>query len=250
MSTSRSQDPERAPAGRDGRRSGPLWPARVLFVLAAVAGVSAALFALITWQVVVNGPLLGADRAASRALLHPDRGSALLADLGDVRVAVPVLLAVGGWAARRARSAGNRWWWAAPCAAVLLMALLPALIIPLKTWTARHGTAVMPPGAGYYPSGHTATAAMGYGAAALVLLPWLRTALARGVLVGLCAALVLGTSYGLVRRGYHWPLDVVASWCLAVVLLSALWLLISGLPPRGPRPRPPRASPAPAATDR
>ncbi|MFF9126214.1 phosphatase PAP2 family protein [Streptomyces sp. NPDC014889] len=240
MSTSRSQGPERA---RDGRR-------RVCFALTGVAGFSAVLFALITWQVVVNGPLLGADRAVSRALLHPDRGSALLADLGDVRVAVPVLLAGGAYAAWRARSAGGGRWWAAPCAAVLPMALLPALIVPFKTWTARHGTAVMPPGSGYYPSGHTATAAVGYGAAALVLLPWLRTALARGVLVGVCAALVLGTSYGLVRRGYHWPLDVVASWCLAAVLLSALWLLISGLPRRGPRPRPPRASPVPAAPDR
>jgi undecaprenyl-diphosphatase len=84
----------------------------------------------------------------------------------------------------------------------------------------------VPPGTGYYPSGHTATAVVAYGCATLLLRPWLRTALARRALITLCAALVLGASYGLVRRGYHWPLDVAASWCLCAVLLSALWLFV------------------------
>ncbi|MER5897828.1 phosphoesterase, partial [Streptomyces sp. NPDC001876] len=30
------------------------------------------------------------------------------------------------------------------------------------------------------------------------------------------------TSIGLVLRGYHWPLDVFASWCLSAVLLLVL----------------------------
>ncbi|MFJ1656178.1 phosphatase PAP2 family protein [Streptomyces sp. NPDC088337] len=250
MSTSRNQDLERAPARRDARRSGPEQPGRVLFVLVVLVGFSAAVFALTTWQVVAHGPLLRTDRAVSRVLLHPDRVSALLADLGNAQVAVPVLVAVGGYSAWRGRAAGAGRWWLVPLAAAVPMALLPALVVPLKAWTARPGTAVMPPGTGYFPSGHAATAAVAYGAAALVLLTWLRTAAARRTVVALFAALVSGASFGLVRRGYHWPLDVVASWCLAVVLLSALWLLISGLPPRGPRPRPPRASPAPAAPDR
>ena len=43
-------------------------------------------------------------------------------------------------------------------------------------------------------------------------------------------------SYGLVRRGYHWPLDVVASWCLCAVLLSSLWLFLRRpTPPERPR---------------
>ncbi|MGW4273213.1 phosphatase PAP2 family protein, partial [Streptomyces seoulensis] len=87
----------------------------------------------------------------------------------------------------------------------------------------------VPPGTGYYPSGHTATAAVAYGGAVLVLLPWLRSALARRVAVGVCAALVLAVSYGLVRRGYHWPLDVAASWCLCAVLLTCLGLVLRRL---------------------
>ncbi len=169
------------------------------------------------------------DRGLSRVLLHPDRGSELLADLGNVQVAVPVLVVVLGYVAWQGRTTGRDRWWLGPLGAAGLMVLVPVFVVPLKEWTARHGTAAVPPGTGYFPSGHTATAAVAYGAATLVLLPWLRTATTRRALVSVCAALVLGASYGLVRRGYHWPLDVVASWCLSAVLLSALWLLLSGL---------------------
>ncbi|MFB7075717.1 phosphatase PAP2 family protein, partial [Streptomyces sp. NPDC056290] len=55
----------------------------------------------------------------------------------------------------------------------------------------------------------------------------LRSPAVRRGLVVLCGVLVLAASYGLVRRGYHWPLDVVASWCLGAVLLTGLWLLVS-----------------------
>lgn len=109
------------------------------------------------------------------------------------------------------------------------MALVPALVVPLKELTDRSGTPVVPPGTGYYPSGHTATAAIAYGAATLLVLPWLRTTRARRALVALYALLVLGVSFGLVRRGWHWPLDVVGSWCLCTVLLLGFWLFLAGL---------------------
>ncbi|MGV9252253.1 phosphatase PAP2 family protein [Streptomyces sp. NPDC003697] len=203
----------------------------------------AVLFALITWQVVAHGPLLRVDERLSRFLVHPDRPSELLADLGNAQVAVPVLALVLGHTARRGRAAGVHRWWLPPAAAAALMALVPVLVVPLKEWTARHGTAVMPPGVGYYPSGHTATAAVAYGSAALLLLPWLRRAAARRLLVAVFAVLVLGVGFGLVRRGYHWPLDVVASWCLCAVLLTALRLLLGG------GARRPSAGPPPSRTD-
>ncbi|CCK27131.1 integral membrane protein [Streptomyces davaonensis JCM 4913] len=182
---------------------------------------------------MADGPLVRVDERLSRALVHPDRVSELLSDLGNVQVALPVMLAGLAYAAWRSRRAGtDRWWWP-PTAAALLMALVPALVVPVKVLTDRPGTPVVPPATGYFPSGHTATAVIAYGAAARLLLPWLRSTLARRVCGAVCAALVLGVSYGLVRRGYHWPLDVVASWCLGAVLLTC-FVLVAG---RGRQPK-------------
>lgn len=191
------------------------------------AAVPALLFTLITWQVLTGGPLLDMDARLSRALLHPsDTFAAFLADLGNVEVAVPVLalaLCCAGW---RGRTGGLDRWWLPPVAAAVLMALVPAFVVPLKDWTARAGTRAMPPGIGYYPSGHATTSAVAYGAATLLLIPWLRTARARYLLAAGYVTVVAGVGYGLVRRGYHWPLDVVAGWCLSAMLLSGLWLLV------------------------
>ncbi|MFE9451067.1 phosphatase PAP2 family protein [Streptomyces sp. NPDC006739] len=237
-------------SGPDGRPgTTPPVPGRpTSFLLFLLLGLPALLFALITWQVLAAGPLLRLDERLSGALVHPDRPSELLSDLGNVQVAVPVLVLALGWTAWRARAAGTARWWLPSAAGAALMALVPAVVVPLKDWTARPGTPAVPPGTGYFPSGHTTTAAIAYGTATVLLLPRLRSARARRALVAGCLALVLGVSFGLVRRGYHWPLDVVASWCLCTVPLSALALILSRHRPAAPPP--PRASPAPAAPDR
>ncbi|WP_246101716.1 phosphatase PAP2 family protein [Streptomyces cyaneus] len=215
------------PSDPDGRLgTTPPVPGRPtsLFLL---LGLPALLFALLTWQVVADGPLLRVDERVSRALVDPDRFSELLADLGNVQVAVPVLAVVLVHTAWRSRRTGTDRWWLPTTAAAVVMALVPALIVPLKELTDRPGTPAVPPATGYYPSGHTATAAIAYGAATLLLLPWLRSAYARRELVIACAVVNAAVGFGLVRRGYHWPLDVVASWCLCTVLLSSLWLFLS-----------------------
>ncbi|MFI5796437.1 phosphatase PAP2 family protein [Streptomyces sp. NPDC051677] len=217
----------------------------------ALLGLPALLFVLITWQVAADGPLLRLDERLSRALVHPDRASELLSDLGGVPVAVPALLLVAGYAAWRGRAAGGARWWAPSAAAVGLIVLAPLIIVPLKEWTDRPGTPAVPPATGYYPSGHTATAAIAYGSAVMILLPWLRTALARRAAVVTGALLVLAVSFGLVRRGYHWPLDVVASWCLCAVLLGALRLFLARNPVREQgRPCQTGAPPPPTRTTR
>ncbi|MFG3657834.1 phosphatase PAP2 family protein [Streptomyces sp. NPDC047706] len=187
----------------------------------------ALLFLLITWQVVTDGPLVRLDERLSGALVRPDRLCELLADLGNVQVAVPVLLLVAGYTAGRARETGAARWWLPGTAAVALMTLVPALVVPLKELTDRPGTPVVPPATGYYPSGHTATAAIAYGCAVLLLLPRMNGSCVRRALLAVCLALNLGVGYGLVRRGYHWPLDVVASWCLSAVLLACYVRLLS-----------------------
>ncbi|MGA4966236.1 phosphatase PAP2 family protein [Streptomyces pseudogriseolus] len=183
------------------------------------------LFLLITWQVLADGPLLDLDARLSDALVRPDRASELLSDLGNVQVALPVLavaLAVAAW---RLRATGVDRWWLPPAAGAAAMVLVPVLVVPLKAWTDRPGTPAVPPATGYYPSGHTATAVVAYGAATLLLLPLLGSPAVRRALVALCALLILGVSYGLVRRGYHWPLDVAGSWCLGAALLVGLALV-------------------------
>ncbi|MFD3438297.1 phosphatase PAP2 family protein [Streptomyces sp. NPDC058685] len=178
-----------------------LWPA----VLCAV------LFSLITWQVAAGGPLRSLDeRVELRIAGHGPRPlTEALADLGSVAVALPVLAAALAYALWRDRRAASR----DALAAVLTMAAVPALVVPIKALIDRQGP--LTDAGGYYPSGHTATAMVAYGTAALLLAPYLR--LRRSMPVAL--VLTLATGIGLVLRGYHWPLDVIGSWCLCGMLL-------------------------------
>ncbi|MEV7102278.1 phosphatase PAP2 family protein [Streptomyces atroolivaceus] len=167
---------------------------------------------MLTWQVLADGPLLDPDERLGLELAG--RGPAplteLFADLGNMQVAVPVLACavLVAWF-RRARRAALY--------AVLTMAAVPALVVPLKLWTDRQGP--LTEATGYYPSGHTTTAMVAYGAAALLLSPHLKRSWVTPVAAVLLTA---ATSVGLVLRGYHWPLDVVAAWCVGGVLLLAL----------------------------
>ncbi|KOG38881.1 phosphatase PAP2 family protein [Streptomyces decoyicus] len=153
-------------------------------------------------------------------------------------------------------------WWLPLLAAGFALAAVPALVVPLKLWLARPGPPQMGGGAhdGFYPSGHGATAAVAYGVAALLLtrgrsrsrmqmrvqmrlsmvmridsdsdsdsdsdVNARRGAPAAAVALPLAVALLnVGVGIGLARRGYHWPLDVLGSWCLAGVLL-AVWCAV------------------------
>ncbi|MFJ5805370.1 phosphatase PAP2 family protein [Streptomyces sp. NPDC093093] len=167
------------------------------------------LFALVTWQVLASGPLLVPDEEFSRAVVRtiPDAVTERLSDLGNIPVALPVLVLAMAYAARRGRRR-------AALAAGLAMIAVPALVVPLKEWTARPGP-LEPWAAGYFPSGHTATSLVAYVGAALLIAPYTR----RPWPVPLALALAALTAVGLVLRGFHWPLDVVASVLMCTPLL-------------------------------
>ncbi|MFE9041390.1 phosphatase PAP2 family protein [Streptomyces sp. NPDC007818] len=159
-----------------------------------------------TWQVLVHGPLTRLDERVSAAVVDsvPRRLSELASDLGNLTVALPVLAAAMAYAVWHGRRTDALY-------AGLAMAAVPLLVIPLKEWTARPGP-LEPWAEGYYPSGHTATAMVAYvGAAYLV----------SHRLVPAAAVLTAVTGTGLVLRGYHWPLDVLASLCLGFLILGA-----------------------------
>lgn len=181
------------------------------------------LFALVTWQIAVDGPLRALDERWSRAVAGrgPEPFTELLADLGNVPVALPVLIAAAGYSVWRG---GTTVRYAAPRAA-LAIAAVPALVIPLKALLDRPGP--LTDATGYYPSGHAATAVVAFGAAALLLRPALPDR-ARGWAMPAAGVLTLAAGIGLVLRGYHWPLDVIGSWCLFGALLP---LVFRGPPP-------------------
>ncbi|MEF9885714.1 phosphatase PAP2 family protein [Streptomyces sp. P9-A4] len=184
------------PLGRPGTT--PPVPGRPALFSALVA------LAVVTWQVLVHGPLARLDERVSRAVVDsvPRPLSELASDLGNMTVALPVLACAMAYAVWRGRRL-------AALHAGLAMAAVPLLVIPLKEWTARPGP-LEPWAAGYYPSGHTATAAVAYFGAAFLV---------SNRLIPVAAALTAVTATGLILRGFHWPLDVLASLALCVPLL-------------------------------
>lgn len=198
------------PGGRPGTIPPvPGRPATSLAPFGALCAFCALLFALITWQVLVSGPLLVPDEEFSRAVVRavPDPVTERLSDLGNIPVALPVLALAMAYAAWRGRRL-------AALTAGLAMVTVPALIVPLKEWTARPGP-LEPWAAGYFPSGHTATSLVAYVGAALLIAPYTR----RPWPVPLALALAALTAAGLILRGFHWPLDVVASVLMCTPLL-------------------------------
>ncbi|MFZ3560153.1 phosphatase PAP2 family protein [Streptomyces sp. BH055] len=128
-------------------------------------------------------------------------------------VALPVLAATLAYVTWRART------WLPVIVAAVTMSLVPTLVAPLQSLIDRPGPPPMAPATGFYPSGHAATAAVAYGLCVLLLRS---RRLAHG-----CVLLNAAVGLGLVRQGYHWPADVVGSWCLAVLLLSAAAYAVS-----------------------
>ncbi|WUH90620.1 phosphatase PAP2 family protein [Streptomyces sp. NBC_00433] len=188
---------------------------------------------MLTRQVSDGGPLVDRDwsvlgwfqraSAAHPALRDPAQ---VLSDVGNVQVAVPLLLAAVVFAALRGRAARRPLWWLPPLTAALAMAVLPLVVGGVKSAVARPAPGKVHLGpngyAGFFPSGHTATSAVAIGAAALLVLPFVRWAAVRAVLAAAAVLLAAAVGAALVWHGYHWPLDVLASWCLAGALLSVV----------------------------
>jgi membrane-associated phospholipid phosphatase len=195
------------------------------------------ILALLTVNVLANGPLVRVDERIRRAVQarahsagwlwvdgHRHAPAELLVQFGDNQVALPLLALAALIVAIRYRSLRPL------LAAVIGVTLLLGTVVPLKILIARAGPGLPPiaPGAmGAFPSGHSATSSVCLGLAMLLLardLPgWVRWPALTGT-----AALCFLVGAALIWLGYHWFTDVVAGWALAALIVMAA-LRITGL---------------------
>jgi undecaprenyl-diphosphatase len=187
--------------------------------LALLAG-----FALLLGQVLSHGPVTGLDIhvrdrlqgwANSPTLTWLGPIGRALADLGNLQWAGATLLVALMAATWRARS---------PRPALIALAAVAWLttVILLKLWIGRPG-----PGAlawhhelGFFPSGHTSTASLGYGTAAILLGTWGKRS--RRLAGAVAGTLVGVTILGLLWSDYHWLSDVLGALCWSGAALLGL----------------------------
>lgn len=214
---------------------------RGIFVRAGPPVVAVLVVALLAWQVVVGGPVTGLDL--------------------DVRNTMSAFMDAHHslyWPAKIAAGAGTPWLAAAMLGVVavvlglerhsampvrraaLAVFLLGVLGVSMKELINRPGplTAGVPPAwGGYFPSGHTASALVCYGAI-LVLVGIGRRKSVRLALVALLAPIGVWVGAGLLLCEFHWLSDILASVALSFIVL---WVTF---PPARHRRPPPSHRPA------
>lgn len=195
----------------------------------AAVWVSLVVLAWLCWQVVTGGGVVGLDDSISGRVGTVGWPLATaVADLGSPEVSGAVLAVV---AVHHAFLSG-RWWPLALAAGN--GAATGVLVLAVKAATARRGPSGLPLDGypGYFPSGHTAAAAVCFGTATYVALTTLRgrrpgesrAGVAAGVAAGLAAGLLVGAAT--VLTGNHWASDVVGALAMAVVVLVLSFALV------------------------
>lgn len=212
-----------AAVGRAG-----LPPGATSVVLAAGAGL---LLGLLTVAVALDWWPVAVDHAVVRHLPtgHPTGAVALLLTVSGVVVAVatpavflPLTVAVAACWSWRERSA------ACLRTTAIAVSVLAASVLAGKALLDRPGPPGSPPHhlLGYYPSGHTTTAAVCVGV--LALLAGRRRPSLRVPLLAAAALWTVIVGAALVIHRYHWPSDVVAGLLLGGLILVLLDRFTSG----------------------
>ncbi|MEZ0070099.1 membrane-associated phospholipid phosphatase [Streptacidiphilus sp. MAP12-20] len=185
---------------------------------------------VLTEQVLTDGPLLAVDRwtretvqgwVADMPWPWVNSLAEWWTDLGLASWSGSVLAVMAVFVSVRRRS------WRPLAAALLAAIALFGTVIPGKILIGRPGPQGDPVASGawgWFPSGHTATASICLGTAALIYA----TAFSRfrRTVCAATAFLCAGVGFCLIWRDYHWLWDVVASGCLTGIVLWCLNRLI------------------------
>jgi membrane-associated phospholipid phosphatase len=185
-------------------------------------------FALVTVDVLVGGPLTHLDRVASdwarsTGLVGPSwqrpgrRIADALVNFGDREVAGIVVVVAIGWICIRARTV-------LPLVRLAVLAGVTAsIVLTIKYGVGRPAPSGVegPEVFRSYPSGHTATAVILWGTLYSVVAEHEDQAVSRQVARLLAWLAPLLVMVGMVLRDYHWITDLVGAAALCTVLLQA-----------------------------
>ena len=187
-----------------------------------------AVFALITVDVLVGGPLTHLDRAVSdwaRSTGLPGSGwkkpgqkqADQAVNFGDREVVGLIVLLAIGYLGVRARTI-------VPLVRLVTLSVVSsAVVLALKYGIGRDAPSGVhgPEAFRSYPSGHTATAVILWGLLYAVVAEYPDYALSRPVAWLLSWAAPVAVMVGMVLRDYHWVTDLLGAASLCVVLLQA-----------------------------
>jgi len=199
----------------------------------ATAAVAAAGLAVLTWQVAISGPLLGADWPVHRIFdAHQPDGLVRgfldgAAKLGQRWLTLPILLGTAVWVSWRQRRIRP------------LVAVVTALGALYVVGNAiKFGLGRTPPWRGVdmlhgdgqaFPSGHAANASLTWALIAMLLYGAVglrpdRRLLRLGLAYGTGAAVLVGAL--MVVLDYHWLSDIPAGWLLGLAVLMLARLVL------------------------
>jgi undecaprenyl-diphosphatase len=187
---------------------------------------AAVLFALLAWQVLLQGPLLQWDEQLSSWLAaHRQpaltRAMLLVSDMNETwkLLGVAALLAAWRWARRDRPGA-------------MLLAVVPAgelLNLLLKQLFQRVRPLAVDPmahlGTFSFPSGHAVAATVFYGAACMLVVQRARSRALRVLAAVTAVCMVALVGFSRVYLGAHYLSDVLAGACVGILCVSVMLAL-------------------------
>lgn len=205
---------------------------------ATVAAVAAVLLGLMTWQVLIAGPMIGWDWSIHTWAdqRQPDGAAKFVLDSaanvsGQRLYTLPVVLGVAYWVSRRQAT------WRPLVAIVIGLGTVFVVGYAIKLGLGRTspglGVDLLHAGGQAFPSGHTANATLSWAFVVVVLLGSAglrpdRRRFRRWIVLPVTIALLAG---GLMTvLDYHWFSDVIGGWLLGLLALMVTTIALRRLP--------------------